>query len=122
MPTTEAHTYQQDRLEPGVYPEAGNRHEHFSLVGVNGRQAVVLDCTGLIDFAGVEVVNPEHLRQFAARINRIADVLEGNLARRTPPPVGAGLCERCAQWEADAQKHQKCPKCGQPWAQIVTAG
>lgn len=34
-------------------------------------------------------------------------------------PGGAGLCERCAQWEDDPDRYPRCPQCGQPWSQIV---
>lgn len=118
MTTREAHT-RETALEPGVYPQAEDRYEHFSLVGRNARQLVVLDATGLIDFGGVEVVDPDHLHTFADRLHHIADVLAANLASRAPAPAGAGLCERCAHWEADPARHPNCPTCGRPWSQIV---
>lgn len=38
------------------------------------------------------------------------------------PPVGAGVCDRCNEWDAQPTVHVRCPRCGQPWARVIETG
>lgn len=53
----DAHTQIEQRLDPGVTLSKG----HALLVGTNQRNLVVLDLGGVIQVAGIDVTDPDHL-------------------------------------------------------------
>jgi hypothetical protein len=70
----DAHTYDSPNLDAGVWPKAEGLPRHFQLVGTNARALAVLDMGGLITVGGIDVYDPDHLDEFAARIARLATV------------------------------------------------
>jgi len=79
-----AHTYDGTRLDPGVYLSPG--YGHAQLVGVNQRSLVVVDLGGVVQVAGVDVTDPEHLDAFAEYFQRLAVAFR---ARRRPAALPA---------------------------------
>lgn len=53
----DSHTREEHRLNPGVYLSNG----HALLVGTNQRNLVVVDLGGVIQVAGIDVTDPDHL-------------------------------------------------------------
>lgn len=76
----DAHTLHEKRAEPGVY--RFDPQGHTLLVGTNDRALVVLDMGGMAQIAGVDVWDPDHLRQFADRVRMVADRLARRKERR----------------------------------------
>lgn len=74
----DAHTHDEPRLEPGVYPSKG----HALLVGMNRRNLTVLDMGGAISVGGIEVENPDDLIALADRLRELADRLADRLRAR----------------------------------------
>ncbi len=75
--TTEAHiAIAPAGLDAGVWPKAipNVGPNHFQIIGVNRRNLVVCDLGGVISVGGVEVTDPDHLDEFAARIAHLATV------------------------------------------------
>jgi hypothetical protein len=66
----DAHTSPEHRLDPGVYISHGPGHA--LLVGTNQRNLVVVDLGGVIQVAGIDVTNPDHLDAFAEYFQRLA--------------------------------------------------
>ena len=78
----DAHTYTtRPGLDPGVWPKNVDIRGHFQLVGDNDRSLSVLDLGGVIQVAGIDVTNPDHLDEMAARLTGIA----ARLRERTRP-------------------------------------
>lgn len=63
-----SHTSEETRLAPGVYLSKG----HALLVGTNERNLVVVDLGGVIEVAGIDVTDPDHLDAFADYFQRLA--------------------------------------------------
>ncbi|MCX5066743.1 hypothetical protein OOJ91_12890 [Micromonospora lupini] len=74
----EAHTHDEPRLGPGVYPSKG----HALLVGVNRRNLTVLDLGGAISVGGIEVENPDDLIALADHLRERADRMAERLRAR----------------------------------------
>jgi hypothetical protein len=64
-------------LTPGVWPKTVDIRGHFQLVGTDGRSLSVLDLGGMVQVAGIDVTNPDHLDEMAARLVGIANRLRG---------------------------------------------
>ena len=63
-----SHTSEELRLDPGVYLSRG----HALLVGTNQRNLVVVDLGGVIEAAGIDVTDPDHLDAFAEYVQHLA--------------------------------------------------
>lgn len=83
----DSHTYQETRLDPGVYLSRG--HGHAQLVGVNQRSLVVADLGGVIQIAGIDVADPEHLAVLGDYFQRLAVAFR---ARRQPAALHDRAC------------------------------
>lgn len=63
-----SHTSEETHLDPGVYTSKG----HALLVGTNQRNLAVVDLGGVIEVAGIDITNPDHLDAFAEYVQRLA--------------------------------------------------
>lgn len=79
----DAHTYEERRLGPGVYPSA--IRGHALLVGTNQRSLTVVDLGGVIQVAGIDVTDPDHLGTFADHLRHVAGRLRNRQSTRPEP-------------------------------------
>ncbi len=75
----DSHTSDEANLDPGVYLSPG--YGHAVLVGTNQRRLAVLDLGGVIQVAGINVSDPDHLDAFAAYWADIAAVFRARRGR-----------------------------------------
>ena len=77
----DSHTSEELRLDPGVYLSRG----HALLVGTNQRNLVVVDLGGVIEVAGIDVTDPDHLDAFAEYFQRLAATFRARRQRSAAP-------------------------------------
>jgi hypothetical protein len=75
----DSHTSQELDLDPGVYLNRG----HALLVGTNQRNLVVVDLGGVIEVAGIDVTDPDHLDAFADYFQRLAATFRARRQKET---------------------------------------
>lgn len=79
----DSHTNAEHRLNPGVHLSNG----HAILVGTNERNLVVVDLGGVIQVAGIDVTDPDHLEDLGDYFLQLGHKMRERRARPgwTPP-------------------------------------
>jgi hypothetical protein len=80
----DAHTNVETHHAPGVYLSKG----HALLVGDNQRNLVVVDLGGVIQVAGIDVADPDHLDALSGYFREVGQKMRSRRDRVTPewPP------------------------------------